>query len=317
MQNLDRRQLLGHGVRTVAGVAMAGSLRSSAQRLLAGEAPSQPIIVAFTKSFQDRSVADVCRVFKQIGLDGLDLTVRRGGHIEPEDAAVQLPKALRAARQQGLDIPFLTTAITEPDAFAEKLLATAAESGIARVKLGYYRYGEFGTLAQQMDAVRKRLERVMRLATKYDVIPCVHIHSGATIPSHGTQLYDLIRDFPPDRIGAYVDPLHMTLEGGGDGWRQGLDLLAPWIAISSVKNFVFQQRGRDEHGQMQFMPIKVPVADGIAPLPEFVSVLEKLGFNGPYSLHSEYKGSRSFRPLDTEGCIRQTAEDLKYFRSLL
>ena len=34
--------------------------------------------------------------------------------------------------------------------------------------------------------------------------------------------------------------LHMVLEGGGDGWRQGLDLLAPWIALVAVKNFVVE-----------------------------------------------------------------------------
>jgi sugar phosphate isomerase/epimerase len=188
---------------------------------------------------------------------------------------------------------------------------------VKRIKLGYYRYEKFGSLARQLDDLRKRIAGVAKLGEKYGVLPCVHVHSGDTIPSHGTQLYELIRGFDPKEVGAYVDPMHMTLEGGGGGWLQGLDLVAPWVAISSMKNFVFEQTVRDEKGQMRWKVMKVPLADGMAPLPEFVARLKEIGFNGPYSLHSEYTGSNSFRNLNSEECLQQTAEDLKYFRTLL
>ncbi len=72
-----------------------------------------PKIGGFTKSFQDRPIPEVCRMFKQIGLDGLDLTVRPKGHIEPEQVAQELPKAVAAAKEAGVEILFLTTAITD------------------------------------------------------------------------------------------------------------------------------------------------------------------------------------------------------------
>jgi sugar phosphate isomerase/epimerase len=130
-------------------------------------------------------------------------------------------------------------------------------------------------------------------------------------------LFQLIESFSPQEVGAYVDPLHMTLEGGRDGWRQGLDLLAPWIALCSVKNFDWVKADRDKRGQQHWRTRTVPIADGICPLPEFIATLKTTGYTGPYSLHSEYKGSHSFRRLDTDGCIRQTAVDLKYFRTFL
>lgn len=278
-----------------------------------GSAP----VGAFTKSFQDWAIPAVCARFQDIGLDGLDLTVRPGGHIDPKDVAETLPRAHRAAKEAGLEILFLTTAITEPDRDAERILSTAADLGISRIKMGYYRYRGFGALRQRMDEVRRRIERVAKLAGRYGVLPCVHIHSGPYVPSHGTMLYELLRDVPPDRVGAYVDPLHMTLEGGGDGWRQGLDLLAPWIALCSVKNFAWEAGDRDRHGQLRWHTETVPVADGVCPLPEFVATLKETGFAGPYSLHSEYKGGHSFKDLSTQECLKQTERDLQFFRKLL
>lgn len=274
-------------------------------------------IGAFTKSFQTWPIPVVCQKFKEIGLDGLDLTVRPGGHIEPENVAVELPLAAQAALEAGTNILQLTTGITDPTPEAETLLATASKLGITHFKLGYYRYKPFGTLAAQIDETRVRIAAVAELAKKYSMIPCVHIHSGMYIPSHGTLLYELLRDFPPDEVGAYCDMLHMVLEGGGAGWLQGLDLLVPWLKLVAVKNFAWEKLDRDKFGQQQWGHKVVPLADGVSPIPRYVGALKQAGYDGIFSLHSEYKGRGSFEDLDTDACLQQTAVDLKYFKGLL
>ncbi|MHB8902916.1 MAG: sugar phosphate isomerase/epimerase family protein [Thermoguttaceae bacterium] len=273
-------------------------------------------IGAFTKSFQQWDVATVCQRFREIGLDGLDLTVRKGGHIEPVDVRAKLPAAARSALEAGTEILLITTDITDAIPEAEQTLATASELGIGRFKLGYYRYKPFGNLAQQLDETRKRIEGVIRIAKKHGILPCVHIHSGPYLPSHGTQLYQLIGGFSPKEVGAYVDMLHTVLEGGEDGWRQGLDLLTPWISLVAVKNFSWEKGERDEFGQQRWKNTVVPIAEGISPLPDYVKTLQKAGYDGIYSLHSEYQGSHSFADLDTEGCLKQTAVDLAFFKGL-
>ena len=256
-------------------------------------------------------------MFKRIGLDGLDLTVRPGGHIAPEAAPRELPKAVQAAKQHGVRILMLTTAITDPDKNAEGILARCGEFGIERVKLGYYHYKGFGTLRQQIDDCRKRIERVAKLARKYQVLPCVHIHSGSIIPCGGHIAYELFRDFSPEDVGAYVDPMHMVLEGGVDGWRQGLDLLAPWIALSSLKNASWHQTERDQDGQQRWRYLKCPLADGIAPIRQYVGVLNQLGYRGIYTLHSEYNDSGSFRRLNIDECLEQTRKDFVFVKKVM
>ena len=321
MNQLNRRTFLDRSGKAALGLALAGSLSQAKDSVgeASGRAPSPNKLGAFTKSFQDRSIPEVCRIFKEIGLDGLDLTVRGGGHIDPKNVEKELPKAVQSAKDAGLEILFLTTEITDPSHDAERVLAAAAEQGINRIKMGYYKYDlkQFGTLKKQIADVRERVEKVSRLAGKHKVRPCIHIHSDAMIPSHGTLLYELIRDFSPEEVGAYVDTLHMAKEGGGEGWRQGLDLLGPWLALCSVKNFIWEKTQRDKHGQQQWRDVTVPLAEGICPIAEFVAALKMLNFKGDYSLHSEYKGKGSFQDLDTDGCIRQTAEDFAFFKPLV
>ncbi|REK15728.1 MAG: hypothetical protein DWQ37_07875 [Planctomycetota bacterium] len=315
MGNLDRRSFLRH---SALGIAAAAAPRRIARHAQAAEAENKaPTFVAFTESFQAWPIPEVCARFKAIGLDGLDLTVRPGGHIEPADAARRLPDAVKAANDAGVRIAMLSTAIVEPDPRAEELIATAGALGIDRIKLGYYRYTEFGKLDEQIDAARHKLAGVAKLAARHGVLPCVHIHSGDTIPSGGAVAYLLLKDFNPRELGAYVDPMHMTVEGGNDGWRQGLDLLAPWIAISSLKNCRWVETKRDAHGQQQWRFQKCPLADGIAKLPQYLAALDTLGYRDLFTLHSEYCDRNSWKVLDAEECLAQTKRDLEYVRSLI
>lgn len=330
-EQINRRKFINQSSKiavVAAGATFAASTTSATKPTFAKststakktETKTETKVGAFTKSFQDHSIPEVCHIFKKIGLDGLDLTVRKGGHIDPKNVKTELPQAAAAAKAEGVELLFLTTGITENNQEAEALLAAAEKIGIDRIKLGYFRYKQFGTLAKQIGMVKKSLARIIKLTKKYHIKPCVHIHSNSLIPSHGTLCYQLLQDFDPKEIGAYVDTLHMVKEGAGDGWRQGLDLLAPWVSMCAVKNFSFEQdknNKRDKQGQMIWHTKTVPVADGISPIPKFVMRLKQIGFHGPYSLHSEYKGRHSFVNMNTEACIAQTEKDIKYFRPLV
>ena len=298
-------------------MAAGGKLVYAEDSVAASADGQPPTFVVFTESFQGWPIPEVCRKFKEIGLDGLDLTVRPGGHIEPANAAKELPQAVKAARDAGVQIAMLSTAITEVDPVSEELVATAGSLGIDRIKLGYYRYTQFGKLVDEINAAKTKIAEVARMAARHGVLPCVHIHSGDTIPSGGAVAYLLLKDFAPHEVGAYVDPMHMTVEGGNDGWRQGLDLLAPWIAISSLKNCQWTTTERDQQGQMRWKFQKCPLADGIANIPQYLERLRELGYHGLFTLHSEYSDRGSWKVLNADECLEQTKRDLEFVKSIL
>lgn len=312
--SLGRRDFMR--LAALSGVA-ASSI--SACETFGTETPSETkdVFCAFTESFQDWPIEKVCQKFKAAGLDGLDLTVRPGGHIDPKDAKAKLGPAMAAAKKHGVEISMLSTAITDADAVGETILGTCGELGIPRIKLGYYRIARFGKLLAEIDDTRRRLEGVAKLARKHGVLPCVHIHSGEMIPASGPVAYLLLRDISPEEVGAYVDPMHMTVEGGIGGWRQSLDLLAPWIAISSLKNCMWQPQPRDDRGQIPWRVKKCPLADGVAPIPDYLQALRDLDYRGLYTLHSEYCDRNSWKQLTIDQCLDQTIVDFAYANRFL
>ncbi len=122
-------------------------------------------------------------------------------------------------------------------------------------------------------------------------------------------LYHLIREMPPDRIGAYLDSYHMTMTGGAGSWRQAIDLLAPWVSLVALKNFQWERIGRDEERQQQWRTNYCRLEDGIATIPEFVSTIHEAGYRGFYTLHTEYR-------LPVKACIKLTTEDFAFLRKV-
>ncbi len=273
--------------------------------------------VLFTDNLADLTIEQVCQEVKQAGFDGIDLTLRPGGHVLPEKAEMGLSAVRAIADRHNLAVPMASTAITDSNSpHAEDVIASCAHYGVNKIKLGYWRYEPFGTIQQQLDAARKKLERIVKLARQYHVLPCVHVHSGDVLANGGAILYLILKDFSPDDIGAYVDPMHMTVEGGLYGWEMGLDILVPWVSLVGIKNFHWQPRGRNADGQMEFHAEYVPVADGHANLGRFMSRLRDIQYDGVVSLHSEYKGRSSFRVLSSRELLTQSAADLAFVKSL-
>ena len=291
-------------------LAVASGLAAAVNELRAEEAPKLvPKVCTYTEHFQKLPIPEVCKVFKRIGVDGLDLTVRPGGHIEPKNVKEELPKAMKAAREHGLEVMMLTTGISTADRQAEEIVATCQKLDIQRIKLGYFPVGKFGNLAKRLGDVRRQLDAIVKLIAKYDVRPCVHVHSGDTIPSNGFMLYELIREMPPDRIGAYLDSYHMTVTGGAGGWRQAIDLLRPWISLVALKNFQWERVERDDIGQQRWRTNYCRLEDGIAPIPDFVRTIHESGYRGFYTLHTEYRRS-------VNDCIKLTKDDFVYLQKV-
>ena len=274
--------------------------------------------VLFTDNLADLKLPQVCSEVKRAGFDGLDLTVRPGGHVDPARAEAGLAEARQLADMAGLNIPMITTSVTDVNSpHAEAIFAAAAHYGARHIKLGYWPYKPFGTARAQIDDARRKLAGLARLGEKYHVLPCVHCHSGDVLANGGSTLYLILKDFKPREAGAYVDPMHMTVEGGLSGWEIGLDLVAPWVALLGVKNFRWMPAGRDAFGQMQFKAEYCPLAEGQAPYPRFCARLKALGFDGTASLHSEYKGPESFRDMSTPELLAQSTKDLEYLKKII
>lgn len=274
-------------------------------------------LVMFSKMLQEFSVAEAGDVIKDIGLDGLDLTVRPGGHVLPENVETDLPRAVETLRGKGLSVPMITTGLeSAEDPAAEATFRTAAACGIPALKLGYWQVREFGTMRAKIAEAKQALVGINALAEKHGVSANIHSHSGDFLSAFAPVVWMLIEPYDPRCIGAYPDLAHIGLEGGRAGWKQALDILGDRINIVGVKNSgLFPTQ--DEAGNTRWQGRVVPVWEGLTPFPEAFGYLKQLGFDGPCTFHSEYKGGFSFRDLSTDELIEQTRKDVEYVRGVL
>ena len=85
METLSRRRF----IQTAAGVAALelASPAVSAQR----SAGFRGSLCFFSKHLPRMNARELGRALKALGFDGVDLTVRPGGHVDPKRVAIELP----------------------------------------------------------------------------------------------------------------------------------------------------------------------------------------------------------------------------------
>src|SRR5260370_36712057 len=86
--------------------------------VLADEKPaasSKLRVSVFSKHLQFLQGDALANAAADIGFDGIDLAVRKGGHIEPARVREELPKLVAATRPRVLEGTILTSDIVDPD----------------------------------------------------------------------------------------------------------------------------------------------------------------------------------------------------------
>jgi len=265
------------------------------------------------KNVGSLTIEEAGEYIAKMGFDGVDLTVRPGGHISPREVLKELPKAVENLNSKGLSVPMITTNVTSADEkFAAEIFKTASECGVRFIKLGYWRYEGFGTIRKTIKRVRDdNLKGLYRLSEEYNVTAGLHIHSGDFLTSNPVVVYLLLRDYDPRYLCAYIDPGHMAVEGGLSGWKIGMDILREYIRMVAVKDYGWFQETDPETGEKRWRARTVPLSEGLVPWREVFSYLKEINFDGPVSLHSEY------HDVDFQGLIRRTEIDLKYLKETL
>ena len=260
-------------------------------------------VALFSKHLGWLTIDQLGPVASEIGLNAVQLSVRPGGHIDPERAATDLPRAVRTLQLAGVAVPSVVTALTDPaDDLARRVVAAIADSGVPMYRTGWYRVppgADANTLRAEIDRARAGLAGFAKLSEELDVRACYENHAGAFLGASPWQLWDLVRDLPPERIGLEFDLRHAMIEGWYT-WQPALELLLPWVAMVLVKDFAWQRTDRDAAGEDTTpaagaepspgaVPVSVPLGEGVVDFPWLLDRLDRAGYDGPLALHLEYE----------------------------
>jgi sugar phosphate isomerase/epimerase len=247
-------------------------------------AAQRPTLCLFSKPLQNRSVAEIAALIPELGFTAVDLTCRSGGHVLPDRAADDLPRAQERLAAAGVSIAMITTEIVDARGdHAETILRTAGQLGIRHAKLGYYSYGDLNLLDKTLAEVKSRLRDVAALCREHGVRAGFHNHAGSTVGAAMWDVWELIADLPEEVMGAYFDLRHATVEGGDAAWRINLHRMRPRVVMVAVKDFVWR---RSDDGAWK--ATNVPLGEGMVRSEEALRILQRGGYSGPVSLHMEY-----------------------------
>jgi sugar phosphate isomerase/epimerase len=261
------------------------ALLSSLGVLSLGAMPARNLKIAiFSKHLQFLQGAELAQAAVDMGFDGIDITVRSGGHVEPARVAADLPPLVALIRQHGLDVPMVTAGIVDASTpYARDILATLAALGIRYYRWGGFQYTAGQPLSAQIAAFQQRSAALAALNAEYRVCAMYHTHSGVDLVGAPVwDIFEILQSLDPAAIGINYDIGHATVEGGLGGWIDSFRRAQPYIRGVAVKDFLWQKAAAD------FQPAWVPLGEGMVRFPAFFRLLAQSPFDGPLQLHFEY-----------------------------
>ena len=193
-------------------LAGAGALLTSTSALPApaAAAPHKLKVTIFSKHLQFVKGDELAQTAAEIGFDGIDITVRKGGHIEPERVRQELPGLVAIIRKHGLEVPMITTDIVDTTTpYTEDILRTMADLGIHHYRWGGFKYTDNMPIIAQLEAMRPGVEKLAALNAKYKAGAMYHTHSGVNLVGASFwDLYVLLKGVDPNAAGVNFDIGH-------------------------------------------------------------------------------------------------------------
>ncbi len=261
----------------------------------------------FSKHLPQLDWTSLAKRVKEAGFDGVDLTVRPGGHVLPENAARDLPRAVNAIRSEGVQVPMITTALTSSDdPAAEPILATAGGLSIPYYKPGYYHYA-YNDIRSELRKAGEELRQLVALGARHRVQLGFHNHAGYL----GAPVWDADRvlgDLDPKWAGFYFDVRHAVAEGGDAGWKIAFLLVASRLKMIAVKDFYW------ERGPAGWRQVNCPLGEGMVDWKAYCSLLAAAGFQGPVSVHLEYPIPGDSPEDEEQYALKAARRDLEFIK---
>ncbi len=211
------------------------------------------------------------------------VTVRAGGHVEPENAAKDLPKAVKALQKHGISMPMVVTKISQPDEKGlDTLLKALSDNGVKYYRMGYFNYDYTISIENNIEIFHGILEDLAEMNSKYNICGVYQNHAGNRL---GASIWDLLwalKGIDPNYLGCQFDVRHATFEGGRS-WENDFRAIKDHIRTTVVKDFHWHKNNKGEWTNNNTL-----MGNGMVDFEKYFELYKELKIQGPVSNHSEY-----------------------------
>ncbi len=250
----------------------------------------------FTKPWKVPLV-ELAELVRGFGFEGIELPVRPGYQVEPQNVIRDLPVAVRQLAERGVRVFSVAGPADEPT------IAACAESGVPIIRV-MAKIGVDGYLATEA-RTRREYDALVPLLDRYHVKLGVQNHSGDYV-CNAMGLRHLLESYDPRHICAVWDAAHTALNG--EAPELALDIVWSHLGMVNLKNAFWRRVNGPEAETACWQPYWTSGRQGLASWPRVVAELQRRSFRGVVCLTAEYTDEASVN--------RLIAEDLVYAKSL-
>ncbi len=236
----------------------------------------------FSKHLQFLDYVAVGQKAAEMGFAGVDLTVRRDGHVLPENAIADLPKAINEIQKGGSTCTIITTAIGSVDQeFTSDILKSAAQNKVSFYRCNWFTYDSKVEMQKTLQNYQNQLYDLSQLNKKLGITGCYQNHAGTRVGASMWEIESLLQKVDTSFFGVQYDIRHATVEGALS-LKNGLRLIHKNIKTIVVKDFKWVNK----NGAWQIE--NTPIGQGMVDFDTFFKLLKKYEIHVPVSLHVEY-----------------------------
>lgn len=252
----------------------------------------------FTKPWKmPMSLPELGRFVKGLGFDGIELPVRPGYQVEPENVA-DLPEAAKQLADCGVKI----CSIAGPT--DEATIAACGQAGVPIIRICVSIPKDGGYLEAEAQTQRT-FDALAPVLEEHGVTIGVQNHCFRCVTS-AIGLRHLIEKYDPKHVAAVWDPAHCALDG--EDPELAADILWSHLCTVNLKNAYWVRKTGTEAEDVEWGIHWTTGRQGLASWPRVVAELKQRSYSGTVCLCAEFS--------DHDAVERLTAEDIAYAKSL-
>jgi len=254
----------------------------------------------FTKPWK-MPLPELARFVHGLGFDGIELPVRPGYQVLPENVGRDLPVAARLLADHGLKIFSVAPPGGEP--LGEPFIAACAEAGVPIIRV-MAPIGDDGYLAS-VARLQREYTALLPLLDRYGVQLGVQNHCDRMV-CNAMGLRHLIERYHSRLIGAVWDAAHNALNG--EEPEMAIDIIWSHLCMVNLKNAYWCRSNGPEAEDVKWRPWWTTGPQGLASWPRVAAELKRRNYPGVICLTAEYS--------DEPVVDRLIARDIGYAKAL-
>ena len=259
-------------------------------------------LAIFVKPWKSLALPDLATHIKNLGFDLIELPVRPGFPVQPQNIERDLPAAVKLLGEHGIRVLNVTADLPLHD---ERLYSACAAAGVSMNRIMFRQKDRDYWAAEAV--ARRKLDSALPFCEQYGVQIGVQNHSGRFVPVNEMGAYHLLKDYDPRYVAAVWDPAHNALHGMHSD--DALDVLAPYLCVVNLKNAYWRRISGPEAEVAEWKIYFTSGAEGRASWAQVINKLKALDYRGPICFSAEYS--------DEERVDELIVKDLAFARDLL